>query len=87
MEPIIKVEHLKKTFQTGAGEVAAVDDISFSIDKGDIYGIIGLSGAGKSTLVRCHLGKGVHREKESSRSFRGRAAQDAAEDRDDFPAF
>ncbi len=53
MEPIIKVEHLKKVFQTGAGEVAAVDDISFSIDKGDIYGIIGLSGAGKSTLVRC----------------------------------
>lgn len=53
MEPIIKVEHLKKSFQTGAGEVTAVDDISFSIDKGDIYGIIGLSGAGKSTLVRC----------------------------------
>lgn len=53
MEPIIRVEHLKKVFQTGAGEVAAVDDVSFSIRKGDIYGIIGLSGAGKSTLVRC----------------------------------
>lgn len=53
MEPIIRVEHLKKVFQTSAGEVAAVDDVSFSIDKGDIFGIIGLSGAGKSTLVRC----------------------------------
>ena len=45
MEPIIKVEHLRKVFQTTAGEVAAADDISFSIEKGDIYGIIGLSGA------------------------------------------
>lgn len=53
MEPIIRVEHLKKVFPSAAGEVTAADDISFSIEKGDIYGIIGLSGAGKSTLVRC----------------------------------
>ncbi len=53
MGPIIKVEHLKKVFQSSAGETAAVDDVSFSIEKGDIFGIIGLSGAGKSTLVRC----------------------------------
>lgn len=53
MKPIIKVEHLKKIFSSGTGEVVAADDISFSIDKGDIFGIIGLSGAGKSTLVRC----------------------------------
>ena len=53
MEPIIKVEHLTKEFQSGGGQIAAVDDISFSIEKGDIFGIIGLSGAGKSTLVRC----------------------------------
>ena len=53
MEPIIKVEHLNKTFQTREGTVTAARDISFSIDKGDIFGIIGLSGAGKSTLVRC----------------------------------
>ena len=53
MEPIIKVEHLKKVFKSDSGELAAVDDIDFSIGRGDIFGIIGLSGAGKSTLVRC----------------------------------
>lgn len=53
MEPIIKVEHLKKVFKSDSGELAAVDDIDFSIGRGDIFGMIGLSGAGKSTLVRC----------------------------------
>lgn len=53
MEPMIRVEHIRKTFRTGNGEVEAVKDISFSIEKGEIFGIIGLSGAGKSTLVRC----------------------------------
>lgn len=53
MEPIIRVEHLYKSFQTKEGTVDAAKDISFSIEKGDIFGIIGLSGAGKSTLVRC----------------------------------
>ena len=53
MEPIIVVDHLNKTFETKEGMVTAAKDISFTIDKGDIYGIIGLSGAGKSTLVRC----------------------------------
>ena len=53
MEPIIRVEHINKTFQANNGQVEAVKDISFSIEKGDIFGIIGLSGAGKSPLVRC----------------------------------
>ena len=53
MEPIIRVENLCKTFQTKEGSVDAARNISFTIDKGDIFGIIGLSGAGKSTLVRC----------------------------------
>lgn len=53
MEPIIQVENLYKTFQIQNGEVCAARDISFSIEKGEIFGIIGLSGAGKSTLVRC----------------------------------
>lgn len=53
MEPIIRVENISKTFKTGTGQVEAVKNISFSIEKGEIFGIIGLSGAGKSTLVRC----------------------------------
>lgn len=53
MEPIIRVENISKTFQAKNGQVEAVKNISFSIQKGDIFGIIGLSGAGKSTLVRC----------------------------------
>lgn len=53
MEPIIRVENISRTFRTNSGQVEAVKNISFSIEKGDIYGIIGLSGAGKSTLVRC----------------------------------
>ena len=53
MEPIIRVENISKTFQANNGQVEAVKNISFSIEKGDIFGMIGLSGAGKSTLVRC----------------------------------
>lgn len=53
MEPIIRVENINKTFQTTSGSVEAVKNMSFSIEKGEIFGLIGLSGAGKSTLVRC----------------------------------
>lgn len=46
---MIKVSHLKKVF----GDFAVLDDVSLHVEKGDIYGILGLSGAGKSTLIRC----------------------------------
>ena len=47
--PIIEVVSLSKNYKN----VIALQDIFFSVAKGDIYGIIGLSGAGKSTLIRC----------------------------------
>lgn len=51
---MIKVEHLKKTFSNGKdSDFHAIKDVSFEVEQGEIYGIIGLSGAGKSTLVRC----------------------------------
>ncbi len=53
MSPIVEVKHLCKTFTTKEGQVDALKDINLSVEKGDIYGIIGMSGAGKSTLVRC----------------------------------
>ena len=50
---MIELKHLTKHFETQAGTVAALEDISLSIADGDIFGVIGMSGAGKSTLVRC----------------------------------
>ena len=50
---MIELKNVSKTFQTAGSSVEAVRDVSLTIEKGDIYGIIGLSGAGKSTLVRC----------------------------------
>lgn len=53
LEPIIEIKNLSKTFGTGENQVAALQNVSLQVQKGDIFGIIGLSGAGKSTLVRC----------------------------------
>ena len=50
---MIEVSHLVKEFSNDGKVFRAVDDVSFQVKKGEIYGIIGLSGAGKSTLVRC----------------------------------
>jgi ABC-2 type transport system ATP-binding protein len=44
----IEISHLKKVF----GELAAVDDVSFSVKKGEIFGLLGPNGAGKSTIIR-----------------------------------
>lgn len=53
MEPIIQIQNVTKTFTGKENQVEALKGISLTIQKGDIYGIIGMSGAGKSTLVRC----------------------------------
>ena len=50
---LIEIKNLCKTFGSGDGAVHALEDVSLSIEAGEIFGIIGVSGAGKSTLVRC----------------------------------
>ncbi|MBO6215344.1 MAG: ATP-binding cassette domain-containing protein [Lachnospiraceae bacterium] len=49
----IELKNVSKTFDVKDDRVEALKNVSLSIEKGDIYGIIGMSGAGKSTLVRC----------------------------------
>lgn len=51
--PLIQIKGLVKEFISQNNKVTALSDINLNINKGDIYGIIGMSGAGKSTLVRC----------------------------------
>ena len=50
--PLISLDHVTVEFGRGKNRFRAVDDVSLTINKGSIYGIIGFSGAGKSTLVR-----------------------------------
>ncbi len=56
---ILKVENLTKTYGSGENLVHAVDDVSFSVEKGEFLAIVGASGSGKSTLL--HLIGGVDR--------------------------
>src|ERR1700722_8766754 len=49
MPAVIEVQHLHKSY----GKTVAVDDISFAVEQGEIFGILGPNGAGKSTTVEC----------------------------------
>ena len=56
---ILRASHLCKTYGKGENEVRALDDVSFSIEKGEFVAIVGTSGSGKSTLM--HILGGVDR--------------------------
>lgn len=49
---MIQIKNVHKVYKTKSGKVHAVNDVSLSIETGEIYGIIGYSGAGKSTMIR-----------------------------------
>jgi ABC-2 type transport system ATP-binding protein len=51
-DPIIQVEHLKKRY----GDFTAVEDVSFAVTEGEIFGILGPNGSGKTTVVECLQG-------------------------------
>ena len=51
-KPLIEFKHISKAF----GKKKVLEDISFSVEEGDIFGIVGISGAGKTTLLRILVG-------------------------------
>lgn len=52
MAEVFRLDHVTKTYKNDGKEFTALQDVSLSIEEGEIFGIIGMSGAGKSTLVR-----------------------------------
>ncbi|MFE2376985.1 ABC transporter ATP-binding protein [Streptomyces sp. NPDC059398] len=52
MSAVIEVQHLRKSY----GDLVAVDDVSFTVEEGEVFGILGPSGSGKSTIVECIKG-------------------------------
>ena len=96
---MIKVENLSKEF----GAKVAVDDVSFTVERGEILGFLGPNGAGKSTTMRMITGyipptagvarwgimtsPRIHRGKTPDRLFAGKCAIVYGHDRGGFPWF
>ncbi|WP_433496553.1 ABC transporter ATP-binding protein [Sphaerimonospora sp. CA-214678] len=53
---LLRVEHLRKVYETGSGGVEAIGDISFTMNTGELVCIVGPSGCGKTTLLKCIAG-------------------------------
>ncbi|HWK80456.1 MAG TPA: dipeptide/oligopeptide/nickel ABC transporter ATP-binding protein, partial [Thermomicrobiales bacterium] len=54
--PLMELDHLVRTFKTRQGEITAVDDVSLTLDQGDILCLVGESGSGKTTVARMAAG-------------------------------
>ncbi|EMV4923975.1 ATP-binding cassette domain-containing protein, partial [Listeria monocytogenes] len=50
---MIELHQVSKSFNVNGKTVEAVKNVSITVEKGEIFGVVGYSGAGKSTLVRC----------------------------------
>ena len=53
---MISIQNLSKTFKSGQRSLLAVDDVSFEVTRGEVYGLLGPNGAGKTTMMRMILG-------------------------------
>ncbi|MDQ0272643.1 ABC transporter ATP-binding protein [Cytobacillus purgationiresistens] len=74
-EKLLEVKHLQACFPTQRGEVKAINDVSFSIDKGEIVALVGESGSGKSVTALSVIGlntPSIKYEKNSDISFKGK---------------
>ena len=69
-EKILEVSHLKKYFQSGKKTLKAVDDVTFSLNRGETLGIVGESGCGKTTCARTCIG--IYDRTEGQVLYRGK---------------
>lgn len=76
--PILTVDHLSKTFKSGAQELSVLRDISFAVEEGSACAIVGPSGSGKTTLIA--LCAGLERPSNGSVHVNGVAMHSAPED-------
>jgi ABC-2 type transport system ATP-binding protein/sodium transport system ATP-binding protein len=74
---VVRVEHLSRRFAVPGGEVVALDDVSFSVRAGEVYGLLGPNGAGKTTTLRIILG--LLRPSSGQASLAGHRATDDPE--------